>query len=165
MSNARCTRHPGRRRKLLLLLVAALALSAAGVAAAKPGKPAQKTAGVAYVGVTHVEGSDIYVSGEFKDELFGRGALVYVTQVQAGPQPASVLIQAHKVTLYTKRGSLRGTAQAVETLNPDGTGTISDGTFKLKKGTGDYKGHKFKGTLEGSYADGVYTFNYEGTYK
>ena len=28
-----------------------------------------------------------------------------------------------------------------------------------------YKGHSFKGTFDGSYSEGVYTFNYTGSYK
>jgi hypothetical protein len=156
--------HHGRMPKLLLL-IAVLAVSASGIAVAKPGKPAQATSGVAYVGVTHTEGSDIYVSGDFKDKILGRGAIVYVTRVQSGPEPASVVIKARKITIYTKKGSLSGKGQATQTINPDGTGTISDGSFKLKKGNGKYKGHKLVGTLDGTYEDGVYTFNYDGTYK
>lgn len=156
--------QPGRMRKLLLL-IAVLAVSASGVAVAKTGKPAQATSGVVYAGATHVEGSDLYVSGDFKDELLGRGAIVYVTQVATGPEPGSVLVTARKITVYTKHGSLSGNGEATQTFNADGTGTLTDGSFKLKKGTGDYKGHKFKGTFDGTYVDGVYTFNYDATYK
>lgn len=151
----------GRVRKLLLL-IAILVVSVSGVALAKP---AQQTSGVIYAGATHVEGSDLYVAGDFKDELLGRGAIVYVTQVSTGPEPGSVLVTARKITIYTNHGSLRGTGQATQTFNPDGTGTLSDGVFKLTKGTGDYKGHTLKGTFDGTYADGVFTFNYTGKYK
>ncbi len=151
----------GRGRKLLLL-IAVLVVSVSGVALAKP---ARDTSGVVYAGVTHVEGSDIYVSGDFKDEILGRGAIVYVTEVQSGPEVGTVLVEAKQITIYTKRGSLRGSGQATQTTNPDGSASVTDGTFKLTRGTGKLKGHKLKGTFEGPLEDGVYTFNYTGTYK
>ncbi len=150
------------RVRKFLVLIAVLVVSVSGVALAKP---ARDTSGVVYAGVTHVEGSDVYVAGDFKDEILGRGAIVYVTEVQTGPQPSSVLIEAKRITIYTKRGSLSGTGQATQTFNADGTSTVSDGSFKLTKGTGKLKGHKLQGTFEGPFADGVYTFNYTGTYK
>ena len=58
-----------------------------------------------------------------------------------------VLVKADKITIFTTKGSLTGTGQAVQTFNSDGTATISDGTFKLTKGTGAYKGHKLTGIL------------------
>lgn len=146
-----------------LLLVAILAVGATGSATAKPGKAVRETSGVIYAGITHVEGSDLYVSGDFKDKILGRGAIVYVVNVEVGP--GSLLVKARQITIYTRRGSLRGKGQATETINLDGTHTISDGSFKLKRGTGAYKGHRLKGTFDGTFEDGVYTFDYEGRYR
>jgi hypothetical protein len=155
--------RPSRSTGLLFLsLIAVLAFGLSGIAAAKPAKT---TSGTAWVGVTHTEGSDVYVAGDFKDSLLGRGVIVYVVQAATGPEPSSVVVQAKRITLYTKRGSLTGTGQATQTLYPDGSTSVSDGTFKLKKGTGAYKGHKFTGTFAGPYADGVYTFDYDAKYK
>jgi len=154
----------GRARKLLLL-AALLAVSVSGLALAKPAKQARKTSGVVWAGTTHVEGSDLYVAGDLKDKILGRGAIVYVTRVSTGEEPGSLLVKARKITIYTTRGSLRGKGQATQTINPDGTATVSDGTFNLKKGTGAYKGHKLKGTFDGTYEDDVYTFNYKGKYR
>jgi hypothetical protein len=153
----------GRARKLLLL-VALLIVSVSGIATAKQTKKARNTSGVIYAGTTHLEGSDLYVAGDFKDKILGRGAIVYVVNVSSG-EPGSILVKAKQITIYTRRGSLRGKGEATETVNPDGTGTVSDGTFKLKKGTGAYKGHKLKGTFDGVYEDGVYTFDYKGKYR
>lgn len=127
---------------------------------------AKSTSGVVYASANHTEGNDVYVSGDLKDKLLGRGAIVYIIQASAGPEPASVLLKADKITLYTTKGSLTGTGQATLTSNPDGTATISDGTFKLTKGTGAYKGHTLKGTFTGTQsADFINTFNYTGKYK
>lgn len=127
--------------------------------------PQQKTSGIAYVGVTHNEGSDLYVSGDIKDKLLGRGAIVYVTKLSTGPAPSSVLVKAKRITIYTKRGSLSGTGQATQVFNPDGSSDVQDGTFSLTKGTGAYAGHSMKGTFSGPFSDGVYTFSYKGVYK
>jgi hypothetical protein len=144
-------------------LIAVLAFGLSGIAAAKP---AQSTSGVIYASANHVEGTDLYVSGDFKDKLLGRGAIVYIVQAESGPTPGSVLVTADKITIYTTKGSLTGTGQATQTYNTDGSATISDGTFKLTKGTGAYKGHKLKGTFTGTYGtDFIFTFNYTGKYK
>jgi hypothetical protein len=147
---------------LFAMLITALAVSFTGVAAAKPAK---STSGVVYASANHAEGSDLYVSGDLKDKLLGRGAIVYIVQAESGPTPGSVLVQAKKITIFTTKGSLSGTGQATQTFNPDGSGTVSDGTFKLTKGTGAYEGHTLKGTFSGSFLDGVYTFDYTGKYK
>lgn len=143
-------------------LVALLAACISVVAAAESAKKVKKTSGVIYAGVTHQEGDDLYVSGDFKDKILGRGAIVYVTKVETGPAPASVLVKARKVTIYTRKGSLTGKGQAIQHI---ATNEVTDGTFKLDKGTGAYKGHKLKGTFEGVYEDGVYTFKYQGKYR
>jgi hypothetical protein len=156
--------RPSRLTGLLFLsLIAVLAFGLSGIAAAKPAK---STSGVIYASANHQEGTDIYVSGDFKDKLLGRGAIVYVVQASSGPTPGSVLVTADKITIYTTKGSLKGTGQATQTFNADGTATISDGTFKLTKGTGAYKGHTLKGTFTGTYGtDFIFTFNYTGKYK
>ncbi len=155
--------RPSRAIRLLFYsLVVAIAVGVPAVAIAKPAK---NTTGVIYASANHVEGTDLYVSGDLKDSLLGRGAIVYIVQAEAGPTPGSVLVKADKITIFTTKGSLTGTGQAIQTFNPDGTGTISDGTYKLTKGTGAYKGHKLKGSFTGTYTDGVYTFNYTGKYK
>ena len=161
MTRIKVVGRSSRVRKLSLL-IAVLVVSLSGIAS---GASARQTSGVVYAGVTHNEGSDLYVSGDFKDKILGRGAIVYVTQVSGGEQPTSVLVKARKITIYTKRGSLSGKGQATQTFNSDGTSTVSDGSFNLNKGTGAYKGHKLTGTFGGPFTDGVYTFNYKATYK
>ena len=148
-----------------LLFWSLVAVAVVGVPGLAVAKPARSTSGVIYASANHVEGSDLYVSGDLKDKLLGRGAIVYVVQAESGPTPGSVLVKADKITIYTTKGSLTGTGQAIQTFNSDGTSTISDGTYKLTKGTGAYKGHKLSGAFTGTFTEGVYTFNYTGKYK
>ena len=150
-----------RRARNFALLVLATVVALSGVALAKDAEP---TSGVVYAGITHEEGEDLYVAGEFKDDLLGRGAIVYITRVSTD-DAGSILVKARKITVYTRKGSLTGKGQATQTFNDDGTSTITDGKFKLKKGTGAYRGNRFKGTFDGSFEDGVYTFDYVGEFK
>ncbi len=149
------------RVPLLLSLIAVLAFGVGSSALAK-GK-ARSTSGVVYAGVTHQEGDDIFVAGDFKDKVLGTGAIVYVTKVTA--DAGTIHVDAQKVTLYTTKGSMAGVGSADQTFNADGTSTISNGVVDLTKGTGAYAGHTFKGKFDGSFADGVYTFNYQAKFK
>jgi hypothetical protein len=148
-------------RKSLAAAVAVLALGASGLAAAATnGEP---THGVAWVGVTHTEGKDVYISGDFKDSKFGRGAIVYITRVGGSSKPGTIHVTASKVTLFTPSGSLQGTGAADEVVTSASV-TVKSGTFFLTKGTGAYKGHTFKGTFSGPEKQGVYTFTYDAVY-
>lgn len=150
--------------KRLLILICAMALCVSGVAlGATKGK---KTSGVAYAGVTHAEGKDLYVSGDFKDKLLGHGGIVYITRVTSGQQPGEYKVDAKKITIYTEKGSLTGTGSATQVFHDDNTVEVKDGKFNLTKGTGKYKGHTFKGTFAGPQsAQGLYTFTYKAVYR
>ena len=140
-----------------------LILGVAGLASAVT---ARHTHGVAYASVTHTEGSNLYVSGDFKDSFLGRGAIVYVVTVSSGPQSGSFTVKARRVTIYTAKGSLTGTGKATQTVAPNnGPVTVSGGTFSLTRGTGAYAGHRFTGTFGGPQNNGVYKFTYAGTYR
>ncbi len=148
-------------RKLLLLITVLIVGTVASVAVAAPAK---NTSGTIYASANHAEGDTLYVSGDFKDKLLGRGAIVYLTKITPG-DPGSLLVKAQRITIYTTKGSLTGKGEAIQTFNPDGSTVVTDGTFALTKGTGKYKGHKFKGTFDGTFDEGVYTFKYKGKYK
>jgi hypothetical protein len=151
--------------KRLILLVAVLCLGVSSAALAATTGKSRKSSGVIHAGVTHQEGKDLYVGGDFKDKILGRGAIIYITRASAGPTAGSVLVKARKITIYTTKGSLSGTGQATQTNTADGKTTVTDGTYKLTKGTGKLKGHKMSGKFSGALNEGVYTFNYSGTYK
>ena len=91
-----------------LLFWSLVAVAVVGVPGLAVAKPARSTSGVIYASANHVEGSDLYVSGDLKDKLLGRGAIVYVVQAESGPTPGSVLVKADKITIYTTKGSLTG---------------------------------------------------------
>ena len=149
--------------KKLLILISVIALAVSGVAVA--GTKGKRTSGVAHAGVTHAEGNDLYVAGDFKDKLLGRGAIVYVTNVSAADQPGVYDIKAKRITIFTTRGSLTGTGSGTQTIHADGTTDVSNGKFNLTRGTGKLKGHSLKGTFSGPQENGVYTFSYTGTYR
>ncbi len=140
-----------------------VALASTGVSFAATKGKADK--GVAYVSATHTVGKTLIVSGDFKDKLLGSGGIVYQTRVSPGNQPGTFLVKARKITIFTTKGSLSGKGQGTETIAQDGTTTVSDGTFKLNKGTGAYKGHTFTGKFSGPLTDGIYKFTYTATYR
>ena len=145
-----------------VLTVVALACSGVSLAATK----AKQTSGVAYVSATHTEGKVLFVSGDFKDKLLGRGGIVYQTTVRQDPnQAGTFLVTAKKITIFTTKGTLTGTGKGKQTVAQDGSVSVSDGTFNLTKGTGKYKGHTMKGTFSGPQKDNIYTFSYQATYK
>jgi hypothetical protein len=139
-------------------------LLAASIPTTALGAAGRKTSGVVYASVTHAEGSDLYVSGDFKDKLLGRGGIVYITRVSAGAQQGSFAVKARKITIYTPSGSLSGTGSATQTITAD-TVTVTGGRFKLTKGTGKLKGHRMTGTFGGDQTSGVYKFAYDATYR
>jgi len=150
--------------KRSVALAVLLLLAAAGLASGASG--ARKTSGTVWASGNHVDGKDLYLSGDFKDKLLGRGAIVYVTQPSAGEQEGTVEVKARRITVYTTKGTLSGTGAALQSAQaPDGSATVSDGTFKLTKGTGAYKGHTLKGTLSGTFSDGIYVFKYKATFR
>ncbi len=151
-----------RRTSIRLMAVAASLAVAVPVASAASSR---KDSGTAYVSVTHQEGSTLWVAGDINDKVLGRGAIVYRTTVSAGPQTGSVLVTAKTVTLFTAKGSLTGTGKATQTVNPDGTTSVSGGVVSLTKGTGALKGHSLNAKFSGPFKDNVYTFKYSGTYR
>lgn len=149
-------------RKSLVVAVAVVAVGVSGVAAAAT--KVEHTHGVAWVGITHTEGKNLYLSGDFKDAKLGRGAIVYITRVSPSSQTGTFHVVARTVTLYTQEGSLQGTGAADETITSSSS-TVTNGTFDLTKGTGAYKGHTFKGTFSGPQKQGVWTFTYHAVYR
>ena len=149
--------------KVIAGVLTLVALASTGVSfAATKGK---KDRGVAYVTATHSEGKVLFVSGDFKDKLLGRGGIVYQTTVTQGNQPGTFLVTAKKITIFTTKGTLTGKGKGTQTVAQDGSVHVDNGTFKLNKGTGAYKGHVLSGKFSGPQTDGVYKFTYTATYK
>jgi hypothetical protein len=146
----------------VLVAAVAVAVGTSGVAAAAT--TGQPTHGVADVGITHTEGKNVYISDDFKDSLFGRGAIVYITRVAGASKPGTVHVISRQVTIYTTASSLQRTGAADEVITSSST-TVKNGTFFLTKGAGAYKGHTSKGTFSGPLSKGVYTFTYSGVYR
>ena len=140
-----------------------VALASTGVSYAATKGKADK--GTAWVGATHTEGKTLFVSGDFKDKLLGRGGIVYQTTVTQGNQPGTFLVKAKRITIFTTKGTLTGKGQGTQTVAQDGSVNVSNGSFKLTKGTGAFKGHTFTGKFSGPLKDGIYTFAYTARYR
>jgi hypothetical protein len=154
------TERPHIRRRAVAATVALFACSSAVAL----GGPSRADSGTVWASANHQEGSTLWVSGDVKDKILGRGAIVY--QVAVRPtETGSVKITAKSVTLYAKGGSLSGTGSAVQTTAPGGPTTVTGGKVRLTKGAGDLKGHSLVATFDGTFNEGVYTFKYRGTYK
>ena len=149
--------------KRFCAVLTVLAVAAPAAALAGQSRQARQTTGVVYASVTHAEGRDLYVSGDFRDRVLGRGAIVYVTNVGDPNQQGSVEVLARRITIYTRSGSLAGTGRATQTVAGNQV-TVTDGTFRLTSGTGAYRGRRMTGTFSGEQnQEGVYRFEYRGT--
>lgn len=149
--------------KRLVMFICAMALLSSGIAmGATKGK---QTSGTVWAYVTHAEGKNLFVSGDFKDKLLGHGGIVYITRVSSGPAQGVFHVNAKRITIYTTKGSISGTGSATQTITSTSS-TVSDGKFLLNKGTGAYKGHTFQGTFSGTQSsNGEYTFTYKARLK
>ena len=152
--------------KRLLLAASILGvLGVSGVALGASKHKARSDKGTVYATIVHQVGNQEIADGDAKSKLFGDAAITYRVTVGGSNAPGSVLIKANRITLWTKKGSLTGTGQATQTINPDGTGNVTGGTFKLTHGTGALKGHRLTGTFSGPFNGSFYTFAYKATYR
>lgn len=149
-------------------LVAASALIAASAATVGAETSGRATSGTAYVAITHVVGSVQYAAGNARDKILGTGAITYTIKLGTGSQPGTIKVIAKPVTIFTKTGTLSGTATATATVAA-GTGvvTFSDGKLNLSNGTGGQKGHSLRGTFTGigKSATGPFVFRDKGIYR
>jgi hypothetical protein len=151
----------GARSFATIASILTIGLLSAFVAGAGAKTTAKKDSGTAYASIVHISGNNEYVAGYTFDKLFGRTATTYVTTASPGAT-GTIKVTGKRVTLYTAKGTLWGTGSATQNT---ATGAITGGKLNLNHGTGALKGHTFKGTFTGSFASGVYTFNYKGTYR
>jgi hypothetical protein len=150
------------RSALKALAVLAFVLGLTTVAVATTSKP---TNGTAWVGATHQDGNTVHVAGDIRDKVLGRGAIVFRTEFLQTATPGTFQVTARKLTIYTSKGTLVGTAKATQIVAADGSTRIDNGTASLTKGTGELKGHKLNVTFSGPVKDGVITLSYSGTYR
>lgn len=153
-------------RWLVGAVVGAAALSAlgAGVVSAKPS--GKKDRGTVYAAIARTVGSTEYIAGEGTDKLLGPIAVSFTAKAGSGA-PGTVVVSVKPVILYSKTGTLSGTAKVTLVIGTGGAVTISNGKLTTTKGTGGLKGHSLAATVTGTgkSAFGPYVFNYTGTYK
>lgn len=148
-------------------VLATIALTTAGTAAlAAKGKPGKSVTGIAYVGENHVVGALHYFAGPTTDNVLGTGAITFPSPITVTPGGV-VQFSSSEVTLFTKTGSLSGTASADVTATSATQAAVTNGKLSLTTGAGAEKGHSLVGTFTGTGnpATTEYVFNYEATYK
>ena len=159
-----------RRTRLLsaitVIAIAALALVGGASVFAKTKKAkAKKTTSVTYSATVKQAGGFDYTAGMGKDKVLGSFAITYKNKIV--PSNGSIKVTAKPVTLYTKTGSLTGTASTTLTIGTGGAATASNGKLKLTKGAGSLKGHSYVGTFTGTgnVTTSDFTFTTKATYK
>lgn len=156
----------GRASRMGVAGLAALMVSAVGVATVGATSAGRADRGTAYVAVTHSVGSTLFAAGTTTDKVLGPGAVTYSIKAGTGSTPGTVKITATRVTVFSATGSLYGTSVGTETTNSDGTVSLK-GTLTLNHGTGAQKGHSFIGTFTGTgkKSFGPFVFHTKGHYK
>jgi hypothetical protein len=149
-----------------VVAIAAIAAITAAVATAAGSRAAKgrRTSGTAYFSITHMVGSTQFFAGNNTDKLLGQTGVTYTAKILSSNVTGVVTVKVTTLTLWTKTGSLSGTATAKENV---ATGAITDGQFSLTKGTGAQKGHSLAGTFSGSgsTAKNQYQYTYKAVYK
>jgi hypothetical protein len=161
-----------------LMLITGLAVAVAGSAligealGATAGK-GRSLRGTAYVAAVPHPGSLVYDAGFTNDNLFGQGAVTFVSKALPGNVKGTIKVDSRQVVLWTQRGTLRGTGTALLTITnkpKPGDATASNGTLVLNRGSGALAGHSMTGTFSGYGNIGVggpsyYVFRYKGTFR
>jgi hypothetical protein len=111
--------------------------------------PLQPDSGTGFFSITHSTKKLEYAAGNVTDKVFGTSAVTYVLKIVPSNVSGSVGVTA-KVVLYTKAGSLTGTATATINDVTSKTQTITNGKLKLTKGFGALKGDTLKATFTGT---------------
>lgn len=145
-------------------VVGALAICAPAVSAAGQ---ARKDSGTSYVAITHDTAKYSYTAGNNTDKILGTGAVTYVLQLLKSADPAVYTVSLKQIILYTRTGSLSGTATAILTVGANGSATVTNGKLRLTKGAGSQAGHSLIATFHGTgaIASRTFKFIYSGTYK
>lgn len=149
------------------LLAAGAVLGALAVVVPVASAAGRKDSGTSYVAVTHDKGGFAYTAGNNTDKILGTSAVTYVLQILKSSKPAVYNVTVRSVFLYTRTGSLAGTATAKLTVGANGAATITNGKLRLTKGAGSQAGHSLIATFHGtgSITSRTFKFVYSGTYR
>ena len=122
--------------------------------------------GTTYASIVRYAGAYQYAAGSGTDKLLGSNAITYRIKLTSGKQPATTNIVADPVVLYTKTGTLTGTATAT-LVTVGAVEKVENGKLKLTTGTGAQKGHSFVGTFtgQGNLSTNQFVFNDKGIYR
>ncbi len=146
-------------RKVSVMLVALFVIMVAGAPAATSTRKTVHLSGtiLGALADTSTPGK-LKIAGTVTDRARGAGAIVF-DRASIGPKATSPFIA------YLTDGSFRGVSTSDNTLNPDGTLTISNGSFVISGGGGTYRKAKGTGTFQGtSDGAGHITLTYSGKF-
>lgn len=144
-------RRSGFRRTRLLTLVAVIALAAIPVASAKEKSRSvtvDSTMTLAIIGQTK---STYHFVARLTGKPFGTAAAVGQTVITNTPN--GLISKGRPVMIYAKKGTLNLKTKDVVDFQPDGSISFN-GTFKVLRGTGKYKGATGGGTLNSALPPG-----------
>ncbi len=166
------------RLHIRLTLVAGLALAIAaialiGQALGATGGRSRSLRGTASVAAVPRPGSLVYDAGFTTDNVFGQGAVTFVSKPLPGSAKGTIRVDSREVVLWTSNGALRGTGTALLTITnkpKPGDATASNGKLLLNHGSGALAGHSMRATFSGNGNIGVggpsfYVFHYKGTFR
>jgi hypothetical protein len=159
------------KRKIRLFVIASVAAIALVATAAVISQAAKRkshdvdaTALVATVKPASAPGKTTIGAGYATGDPYGKAAVILKTKATNNPDGTATLDS--KVTLYNRRGSVSGTAEATVTPKPDGSATF-DGKGEITSGTGRFKGARGDFEVTGSQPanSSISTLNVTGSVK
>ncbi len=132
-------------------LVAGAAVAQARIShPSKVGPPtaAKHDSDTSWFSIVRTAGGIEYTAGIVADRALGTGAITYQLRVSTG-NAGTIDVTARKVTLYTRTGSLTGTATATIKAANTNQQTIT-GKLNLTRGAGSLKGDSLQATFSGT---------------
>ncbi len=128
-----------------------------------PPTAAMHDSGKTWFSIVRTAGGIEYTAGIISDRALGNGAITYQLAVRSG-SAGTIDVTARRVTLYTKKGSLSGTATATIKAANTNQQTIT-GSLDLTRGTGSLRGDSLQANFSGTadLAKNLIQFDYRGT--
>lgn len=146
-------------RRCALLLATSLTLAAALPTSAVAASTHHISFTLTDAIVAHGSGTGTS-AGVFSGRPFGNGAVVQ--RIAVTSITGSTATTKATFTIFTTKGTLKGTGRSTRTTQPDGTVSIS-ASRTITGGTGAYQGARGRVTVTGTTRNGITTSHWVGT--